>query len=144
MDHKQSKYKVREITEGLLTNMSKKKLDERAKASEFERQFKQLTVGEFYRVMSQKYGVGCVVINYLAHPQKRTLFKVASYALPTNKDLTPTDRILVAEVNPEKSIAYVRLTGITDESFLAIAPLNDPIMDEVVNVHNNDEITLFR
>ena len=109
-----------------------------------EKQFQQLTVGKFYRNMSQKYGVGCVVINYLAHPQKRTLFKVASYALPTNSDLTPTDRVLVAEVNPEESIAYLHLTGITDVSFLVIAPLNDPVMDEVVNVHNNDEITLFR
>lgn len=94
--------------------------------------------------MSQKYGVGCVVINYLAHPTTRTLLKVASYALPTSNDLLPMDRIVVAGLNPEETIAYVRLTSIKEESVLALTHMSAPIMDEVVNVHKNDEITLFR
>ncbi|WP_341531617.1 hypothetical protein WKK05_36705 (plasmid) [Nostoc sp. UHCC 0302] len=124
--------------------MSKSKLAKKRKQSEFDSQFQQLTIGQFYRQMSQKYGVGCVVINYLAHPTTRALFKVASYALPTNHDLTPMDRIVVAGINPEEFIAYLRLTSIKDRSVLVVTNLKDPITDEVVNVHNNDEMTLFR
>ncbi|WP_375506373.1 hypothetical protein [uncultured Nostoc sp.] len=58
--------------------MSKNKSAKKQKPSGFDSQFQQLTVGQFYRLMSKKYGVGCVVINYLAHPTTRTLFKVAS------------------------------------------------------------------
>ncbi|RCJ42398.1 hypothetical protein A6769_37640 [Nostoc punctiforme NIES-2108] len=63
---------------------------------------------------------------------------------PTSNDLLPMDRIVVAELNPEETIAYVRLTSIKEESVLALTHMSAPIMDEVVNVHKNDEITLFR
>ena len=124
--------------------MSKNKSAKKQKPSAFDSQFQQLTVGQFYRSMSKKYGIGCVVINYLAHPTTRTLLKVASYALPTSNDLLPMDRIVVAGLNPEETIAYVRLTSIKEESVLALTHMSAPIMDEVVNVHKNDEITLFR
>jgi hypothetical protein len=94
--------------------------------------------------MSPKYGVGCVVINYLAHPTTGDLFKVATYALPTSNDLLPMDRIVVAGLNPKESIAYIRLISIQSESVLAVTHMSAPIMDEVVNVNINDEITLFR
>ncbi|MEH1814755.1 MAG: hypothetical protein V7K26_16950 [Nostoc sp.] len=35
-------------------------------------------------------------------------------------------------------------TSIKEESVLALTHMSAPIMDEVVNVHKNDEITLFR
>jgi hypothetical protein len=124
--------------------MSKNKSAKKQKPSGFDSQFQQLTVGQFYRLMSQKYGVGCVVINYLAHPATGDLFKVATYALPTSNDLLPMDRIVVAGLNPKESIAYVRLISIQSESVLAVTHMSAPIMDEVVNVHKNDEITLFR
>ncbi len=54
------------------------------------------------------------------------------------------DRIVVAGLNPEETIAYVRLTSIKEESVLALTYMSTPIMDEVVNIHKNDEITLFR
>ncbi|MBW4565497.1 MAG: hypothetical protein KME32_31310 [Mojavia pulchra JT2-VF2] len=54
------------------------------------------------------------------------------------------NKVVVAALNPEESIAYLRLTSIKDESVLVVTHLKDPIMDEVVNVHNNDDITLFR
>ncbi|MBN3877774.1 MAG: hypothetical protein HWQ42_15590 [Nostoc sp. JL23] len=64
--------------------------------------------------------------------------------MPTSNDLLPMDRIVVAGLNPEETIAYVRLTSIKEESVLALTYMSTPIMDEVVNIHKNDEITLFR
>ncbi|MBD2451261.1 hypothetical protein H6G76_29865 [Nostoc sp. FACHB-152] len=69
--------------------MSKIKSVKKRKQNNFDSQFQQLTIGQFYRQMSQKYGVGCVVINYLAHPKTSKLLKVASYALPTNREPQP-------------------------------------------------------
>ncbi|MBN3950893.1 MAG: hypothetical protein HWQ38_32270 [Nostoc sp. NMS7] len=124
--------------------MSKNKSAKKQKSNGFDSQFQQLRIGQFYRLMCQKYGVGCVVINYLAHPATGDLFKVATYALPTSNDLLPMDRIVVAGLNPKESIAYVRLISIQSESVLAVTHLKAAIMDEVVNVNTNDEITLFR
>lgn len=124
--------------------MPKAKPTKKRFLDEFDQQFQQLTVGKFYRLMSQKYGVGCVVINYLTHPVTGALLKVASYALPTNNDLTAMDRLMIAGLNPKKSIAYVRLTLVQKESVLVVTHLKDPIMGEIVNVHIDDNVTIFK
>ncbi|MEH2068043.1 MAG: hypothetical protein V7K47_07730 [Nostoc sp.] len=55
--------------------------------------------------------------------------------MPSSNDLLPMDKFVVAGLNPQESITYLRLTSIKEKSVLAIAHLKTPIMDEVVNVH---------